>query len=368
MKLFMIFNSGPALILIVTFLVTSYNTYAHHSFSMFDSDNPRTLTGVVKDFRWTNPHTWVMLTVTDNDGSEVIWQLEHGPKNMLSRQGWNQSTLKPGDHISVEVNPLRNGKTGAQFVSYQFVGTEQTVSIDPSKSTIFRIPPPDPIEMPPEVARNFNGLWVNASGGIHFDTKVARAEQMPPLRPEYMARWRQRQIDAKAGRSTNDPTSQCIPAGFPRFLGMVYPGEILQTDHQINWYAEWNEATVRIFLDGRKQPEDLSLSYNGYTTGNWEGNTLVTKTIAMNANTLIDTTGVPHSDQLVVTMRMQKLTPDYFEVEVKLDDPVVFYEPWETVKRYARAPEHYYIQEYSCHEGNRYRINDQGETEIDFDE
>ena len=67
-------------------------------------------------------------------------------------------------------------------------------------------------------------------------------------------------------------------------------------------------------------------------------------------------------------MRMHKLTPDYFDVEVTLEDPVVFHKPWKTVKRYARAPEHFYIQEYSCHEGNRYRINERGNVEIDFGE
>ena len=47
-------------------------------------------------------------------------------------------------------------------------------------------------------------------------------------------------------------------------------------------------------------------------------------------------------------------------------DPVVFEEPWQTVKRYARAPEHFSIQEFSCFEGNRYRISEDGAVEIDF--
>ncbi|MBN4059753.1 MAG: hypothetical protein COA71_08545 [SAR86 cluster bacterium] len=348
-------------------LVASGNIYAHHSFAMFDRNNPTTLTGAVKIFRWTNPHSWVVLTVTNNDGSETDWQLEHGPKNMLSRQGWDESTLKPGDLISVEIHPLHNGESGARFISFQAIDVEEDELVSQGGSTIFLIPPPDPVEMTPEVARNFNGIWVNASGGIHFDTSMGRREQMPPLKPEYMARWRQRQANADAGRSTNDPTSQCLPAGFPRFLGMVYPGEILQTEHQINWFAEWGESTVRIFLDGRPHPENSPLSYNGYTTGYWEGNTLLTHTIRMRDDTLIDTTGIPHSDQLTVSMRMQKLTPDYFEVEVTLEDPVVFDRQWITIKRYSRAPEDFYIQEYSCFEGNRYQINEQGNVEMDIE-
>ena len=87
---------------------------------------------------------------------------------------------------------------------------------------------------------------------------TSRDEQQPPLKPEYMARWRQRAADAAAGRSTADPTAACLPAGFPRFLDMVFPGEILQAEHQLNWYAEFGEATVRIYLDGRAPPADLA--------------------------------------------------------------------------------------------------------------
>ena len=145
---------------------------------------------------------------------------------------------------------------------------------------------------------------------------------------------------------------------------MVFPGEILQSDHRLNWYAQFGEVTVRIYLDGRQPPADLEPSYYGYTTGEWEGNTLVTKTIGLRGDTLIDTAGVPHSDRLTVTMKMRKFTPDYLEVDVTLDDPVAFERPWTTVKRYARAPAHYYVQEYACREGNRYRVNEQGNVEV----
>jgi hypothetical protein len=213
-------------------------------------------------------------------------------------------------------------------------------------------------------ARNFNGIWFNANGGLHFDSTVARADQKPPLRSEYMAQWRQRQANAAAGIATADPTAECMPAGFPRFLSMVFPGEILQAEHQLNWYAEWGEATVRIYLDGREPPQDLLPSYYGFTTGHWEGNTLVTRTVAVRDGTLVDTTGIPHSDQLTATMRLRKITPDYFEVAVTLEDPVVFYEPWSTVKHFVRGPAGEYARENSCFEGNRYRISDDGALEV----
>ena len=218
------------------------------------------------------------------------------------------------------------------------------------------------------VARDFSGVWINANGGIHFDTaSPTRRGQEPPLVGDYLRQWQQRRADNDAGLSTQDPTAECLPAGFPRFLSMVLPGEIMQNEQQLNWFAEWGHETVRIVLDGRAAPADLYPSYTGYSSGQWDGNTLVSRTIAIRGDTLIDTTGVPHSDQLTVSMRMTKLTPDYFEVDVVLDDPVAFSEPWATVKRFARAPADYYIQEYICLDGNRVRATDDGNIEVVFE-
>jgi hypothetical protein len=111
-------------------------------------------------------------------------------------------------------------------------------------------------------------------------------------------------------------------------------------------------------------PEYLPPSYNGFSTGRWEGNTLVTTTVGLRSDTLVDTTGVPHSEELTVTMRMAKVTPDFLEVEVVLDDPVVFSEPWSTVKRYVRGPAGDYVQEFACFEGNRFRIGEDGEVDV----
>lgn len=304
------------------------------------------------------------MTVRDGDRSDV-WEIELGPINMLSRQGWTRTSLAAGDRIKVEVHPAHDGKAVGRFIDYEFLDARQSRgSSDYTQGTITRVPRPQPVAMPDAVARDFNGIWLNANGGIHFDTAVSREAQQPPLKPEYMARWRQRAAAAEAGVSTVDPTAECLPAGFPRFLGMVLPSEILQAEHQLNWYAEFGEATLRIYLDGRSPPADPDPSYYGYSTGVWEGNVLTTRTTALRADTLIDTTGVTHSDQLTVTMRMQKVTPDYLEVAVTLDDPVAFERPWSAVKRYARAPANYYVQEYACREGNRYRVGADGNVEV----
>lgn len=93
---------------------------AHHSFAMFDRSKEVVLTGVVKEFQWTNPHSWVQLTVPRPGGTSVEWSVESGSPSSLARQGWKRTSLKPGDAVTLTINPLRSGQPGGNFVSVKF--------------------------------------------------------------------------------------------------------------------------------------------------------------------------------------------------------------------------------------------------------
>ena len=88
---------------------------AHHSFAMFDQQNERWIEGTVAEFQWTNPHTFIQVSVPQ-DGRQVIWSLEGGSPNILSRNGWRRTALQPGDRVRVLIYPLRNGEPGGTFV------------------------------------------------------------------------------------------------------------------------------------------------------------------------------------------------------------------------------------------------------------
>ncbi len=89
---------------------------AHHSFSMFDREHSIVISGVVKEFQWTNPHTWIQVIVTDAAGKQTEWSLEGGSPGILSRNGWKRTSLKPGEKITVEIYPLKDGTPGGSFV------------------------------------------------------------------------------------------------------------------------------------------------------------------------------------------------------------------------------------------------------------
>jgi len=86
---------------------------AHHSNVAFEVTKVVTITGVVKDFQWRNPHTWVLLTIDDGKGGKVDWAVEGRAPGVLLRAGWTKNSLKPGDMITVDMSPAKDGsKTG----------------------------------------------------------------------------------------------------------------------------------------------------------------------------------------------------------------------------------------------------------------
>lgn len=90
---------------------------AHHSFAIFDHTRQVSLTGTVKVFEWTNPHSWIILTVPGKAGAEESWTITALSPNLLERHGWKKTTLKPGDKITVLIYPLRDGKAGGNLIS-----------------------------------------------------------------------------------------------------------------------------------------------------------------------------------------------------------------------------------------------------------
>jgi hypothetical protein len=98
-------------------LLAAGTALAHHSPIVFDRTQQVTLTGVVTEFRWGNPHSWIHVDVTDADGKVANWSIEMNPASHLAREGWRSSTLKNGDEITVVVYPLRHGEKGGQYIS-----------------------------------------------------------------------------------------------------------------------------------------------------------------------------------------------------------------------------------------------------------
>ena len=90
---------------------------AHHSPVMFDRTVTKTLVGTVVEFAWTNPHASIQLDVPNAAGGADRWGVELGSPNSMVKNGWRASSVKPGDKVTVVVNPLKSGEFGGIFVS-----------------------------------------------------------------------------------------------------------------------------------------------------------------------------------------------------------------------------------------------------------
>src|SRR5256885_13007108 len=82
---------------------------AHHSTAMYNMASPTTVTGVVKRFEWTNPHAFIYLEVTDENGKKVEWAIEMMSLNHLKSYGWLHTTVKPGDMITCTGGAAKSG-------------------------------------------------------------------------------------------------------------------------------------------------------------------------------------------------------------------------------------------------------------------
>src|SRR5204863_4352274 len=129
-----------------------------------------------------------------------------------------------------------------------------------------------------------------------------------------MGKWEILRKSRMSGSSEFDPNAKCLSAGMPSMMGMAYGMEIQQTKDKITIYGELNDVYRRIFLDGRK-PSQKTLddpTYAGYSTGHWEGDTLVVDTVALRDDSLLDTFS-PHSDQMTVRERIRFIDPGVHE-------------------------------------------------------
>jgi hypothetical protein len=100
-------------------LVIASPAVAHHSFAMFDQEHPIEIEGTVREFRFSAPHTFIVLEVRNGDGRRATWTLEGGAPTALVRDGWSPDSLRPGDELRLKIAPLRSGAPGGWWTTGQ---------------------------------------------------------------------------------------------------------------------------------------------------------------------------------------------------------------------------------------------------------
>src|SRR5262245_43108055 len=98
-------------------LLCGFSAFAHHSPVVFDRTKEVKLSGTVTEFRWSNPHSWIELSVPNDKGTTDAWSVEMGSPTSLVKAGWKSTIIKSGDKVTVVIHPLRTEEKAGQFVS-----------------------------------------------------------------------------------------------------------------------------------------------------------------------------------------------------------------------------------------------------------
>lgn len=91
-------------------------TAAHHSSAGFESENAIEISGVIREFQFRNPHSWIQVMVPDEDGDDVEWSIEWGSPNSLFRSGYSESTFPAGEEVTMRIHPAVSGAPIGGFV------------------------------------------------------------------------------------------------------------------------------------------------------------------------------------------------------------------------------------------------------------
>jgi hypothetical protein len=133
-----------------------------------------------------------------------------------------------------------------------------------------------------------------------------------------------------AENSKDNPDPRCLPLGILQMHTHPFPRKVIQTPGLLIILHERNMEYRQIFTDGRPLPDDPQPSWNGYSSGKWEGDTLVVTTTGFRDGLWADYNGSPMTDAAKMTERFRRPNYGHLEIEVTLDDPKAYTKPWTT--------------------------------------
>ena len=109
-------------------LIVSVSLFAHHGNAEFDIGKRVTVKGIVTKWSWSNPHCLLDLDVKDGNGSTVRWVLETQPPRSVAATGFSQQTFKPGDEVTITLEPVKNGRPLGRILEVVLPSGEKLVT------------------------------------------------------------------------------------------------------------------------------------------------------------------------------------------------------------------------------------------------
>jgi hypothetical protein len=216
----------------------------------------------------------------------------------------------------------------------EFTGTWR--GVNPAQGRRGAPPPPAEPGTPPLV--NFRDVQSAFPGGLPL-TPYAK-----DLLAKHVAR-----------NSKDNPEASCLPMGLMQFWSQGFPRKFVQTPKLLVVLYEASAGIRQIYIDGRPLPRlgDPQPYYYGYSTGHWDGDTLVVESNNFRDDGWLDIVGTPMTDQAKMTERFTRVSYGRMTIDITVDDPKAYTKPW-TVRHVQEIMPDADIIEFICAENNHF--------------
>jgi hypothetical protein len=318
--------------------------FAHHELrAEFDEKKPATLRGIVTRFEWNNPHALLYLDV-----GSANWAVEWASPVDLRGAGWTRDAIKVGDSVTVQGWSARDGSNLISGKVLKLPSGKQLSDAPETEAAPARAaskPTPRWPDGHPRlgVVPGEQGYWAHPSksslvddtaGNIRIDSNgllanPADADKVAPFQPwaKGLYEYRQRML------LKDDPMLSCLAPGGPRLFQIAHGVQFVEQPERKRVFVMsggGNRNWRLIYLDGRALPqsEDVTPTYFGYSSGHWDGDTLVVESDAFVERFWFSNGGLPHTESLRLTEKFSRPDFNTLKYEVTVNDPGTYTRPW----------------------------------------
>ena len=201
----------------------------------------------------------------------------------------------------------------------------------------------------PDGKPDLSGIWEPNSNKYVRNIAADLKPEDVPFQP-----WAKALFDSRVdgSHSREDPDANCLPQGVPKISAAPAPWKIVQAPGFLVMVYEAFNLWRQVFLDGRQAIPDANPTWMGYSTGKWEGDTLVVDTKGFNGKAWLDQLGRPSTDALHVIERFRRKDFGHMDIQITIDDTKAYTKPWMVTQEVHLLPDTELL-EFICNENNR---------------
>ena len=321
----------------MTVAVLGASANAHHNtLSFYDPETIVEIEGVLQSVSMRNPHVRFVVTVAGSDGDAVDWEIETSALSVLRSRGLDQAFMQPGDRIRVAGRASRRGLPEMSALNMLLEdGTEVMLLL--SAQPYFTAERTELLE--PVYSASVETEARRAADGIYrvWSTVMGDPASFPIFRDGYSLTDEAERIRA-SWEPDPDELLDCWEKGMPHLMITPLPIEFVRMGEDMVLRFEEDDAQRVIHMTGQAASPDES-SLLGYSTGRWEGDTLVVETVNIDAPRF-DDRGIPQSRDISLLERFTlSEDEDRLDYSITVTDPATFAEPYEQTRYWAWRPE-----------------------------